>query len=134
MVSCRLVVNDRLIFPSGDRLKFPTGGRSDLGVRCERGMHQSCFALLAWAVRIALNVDRRRVVQQPTKDRTRNHGVAERLAPRAQALITGLEEEVCALAINQDVADLVDDQELRSRQHIEPLLKPVLRRTPRPAL
>src|SRR5262249_19216791 len=69
-----------------------------------------------------------------------DHGVPEDLAPRPEALVARdddraalvasadeLEEEVGALAIDRDVADLVDDQDLRLGEQFEPLVETVLR-------
>ena len=65
------------------------------------------------------------MVQQQVEDGARDHRVAEDVAPRAQALIARhddrapfvaardeLEEQIGALAVDRDVADLVDDEEL----------------------
>jgi len=102
-------------------------------------MHQAGFPLFAEPIRVALDVDRGRVVQQPVEDGARDHRVAEDLAPRARALIAAeqdraafiapadeLEEEIGPLPIDRDVADLVDNQELGLGHDLEPLLEAIL--------
>lgn len=82
-------------------------------------------AFLFQAVALSFDVDGGGVVEQPVEDGAGDDGVAEDVAPGAEALVAGerdgapfvaagdeLEEEVCALAVDGDVADLVDDQEL----------------------
>jgi len=80
------------------------------------------------AVALALDGDRRRVVQQAVEDRRGEHRVAgEDLSPFAVALVGGqddravlvalrhdLEEQGSALGLEGQEADLVDDQEPRS--------------------
>src|SRR5262249_61947091 len=65
--------------------------------------------------------------------------MAEDPAPGAEALIAReddrpalvapgheLKEEIGAVAVDRDVADLVDDEQLRLREEFEPLLEPIL--------
>ena len=79
------------------------------------------------------------MVQQAVEDGGGDHGVAKDLAPGAQALIAGqddraplvaardqLKEEIGALAIDGDVADLVDDQQLGLRQDLQPFVEAAL--------
>src|SRR5258706_9502591 len=68
-----------------------------------------------------------------------DHAIAEDVAPGAKALVGGedhwaalvatadeLEEEICAGAIDRQVADLVDDQEPRHGEELELLFEPAL--------
>ena len=65
------------------------------------------------------------MVQQPVEDRTGDYGIAEDLTPGAETLIAGdddrtalvtardqLEEQVGALAVDRQIANLIDDQQL----------------------
>lgn len=65
------------------------------------------------------------MVKEPIENRRANDGIPEDLATGAETLITGeqnralliaprdeLEEQVGALPINGDIADLINDQEL----------------------
>jgi hypothetical protein len=84
------------------------------------GSHQTCFPLLPEPIRVTFDVDRTGVMKEPVEDRARDDRIAEDIAPRPEALIAGqqdraalvtvtdeLEEEIRALPINRDVADLV---------------------------
>jgi hypothetical protein len=74
------------------------------------------------------------MVQQAVEGRAGDHGIAEDLAPGTETLIAGdddrtafvtardqLEEQVGALAVDRQIANLVADQELRLGQQLEPL-------------
>ncbi len=78
-------------------------------------------------------------MQQAIEDGAGDHRIAEDFAPRAKTLIAGeqdraafiastdeLKEEIRALPIDRDVADLVDDQELGLREDLEPLFQAIL--------
>ena len=80
-------------------------------------------------VAVAADVDGDRVVEEAIEDGRRDDGIAEDLAPRAEALVAGqddgaalvatgdeLEEEVGAVAIDRDVADLVDHEQRGLRE------------------
>lgn len=82
-------------------------------------------------------------MEQPVEDRARQHGVPERLAPFCQGLVRRddgrralvspgdqPEEQVAALRVEGQEADLVDDEEPVSAEILEPLLEAVLH--PRP--
>jgi len=90
-------------------------------------------------VGVALDVDRRRVVKDPVQDGRGDHRIAEDLVPLAEAAVRGqdqgpllvtprdeLEKQMGAVAVDGDVADLVDDQELGLAVELEPLLDAVL--------
>ena len=75
-------------------------------------------------------------MQQTVEDCAGDDVIAEDLAPRAEALIAGdddratlvaardqLEEQVGALAVDRQIANLVADQELRLGQQLEPLVE-----------
>src|SRR5215469_5794793 len=77
------------------------------------------------------------MVQEPVEDRAGDHGVAEHFAPGTETLIAGnndratlvtprdqLEEQVGALAVNRQVADLIDYEQLGLSQELEPLFQP----------
>ena len=72
------------------------------------------------------------MVEEPVEERGGDHGVAEDVAPRAEALVAReddgaplvaardqLEEEIGAVAVDRDVADLVDDQQLGLGEELE---------------
>jgi hypothetical protein len=76
------------------------------------------------------------MIEQAIEDCARDHGIAEDFAPCAETLIAGdddrtalvaardqLEEQIRALAIDRQVADLVADQELRLSQQLEALVE-----------
>src|SRR5258708_1633593 len=75
-------------------------------------------------------------MQQTVEDCAGDDVIAEDLAPRAEALIAGdddratlvtardqLEEEVGALPVDRQIANLVADQQLRLGQQLEPLVE-----------
>ncbi len=79
------------------------------------------------------------MVQEPVENRARNHRIAKDLAPGSETLIAGhedgallvaatdqLEEEIHPLPVDRDVADLVDDEEPRLGEQLEPFLEAVL--------
>ena len=79
------------------------------------------------------------MVKDPIQDGRGDHGVAEDLVPLAEAAVGGqdqrpllvaardeLEEQMGAVTVDGDVADLVDDQELGLAVKLEPLLDAVL--------
>ena len=87
-------------------------------------LQQPGLELLAEAVAVPFDVGGDGVVEQAIEDRGRDHGIAEHLAPSPEALVTGeddgpalvatgdeLEEEVGTLAVDGDIADLVDDEQ-----------------------
>jgi hypothetical protein len=76
--------------------------------------------VFAQPVRVALDGDDHRVVQQPVEQRGGDHGVAEDLGPLAEAAVAGqdhraalvagvdeLEEQVAAAGAHRQVAELV---------------------------
>ena len=81
------------------------------------------------------------MMQQPIQDRRRDQRVAKDFSPRPEAVVRGedngaslippgdeLEEEVGAVLIKRDVADLIDDQQRRQGIRLEAFLQPVLGR------
>ena len=79
------------------------------------------------------------MVQDPVQDGRGDHGIAEDLVPLREAPVRGqdqralfvpprdeLEEQMRAVPVDRDVADLVDDQELGLAVELQPLLDPVL--------
>ena len=121
----------------GDRHGLPARRRFD-GLDAAR-LEQAGLELLAEPVAVALDVNGDGVVEQAIEDRGRDHGIAEHLAPGPEALVAGeddgaalvaardeLEEEVGALAVDRDVADLVDDEQLRLPQELEALVEAVV--------
>jgi hypothetical protein len=80
------------------------------------------------------------MVQKPIEDRAGDHGVAEHVAPGAQALIAGdddraafiatgdqLEEQVGALTVDRQIADFIDQERLRFSQQLESFFQPAFR-------
>ncbi len=76
-------------------------------------------------------------MQQPVEDRGGDDAVAEDLAPGAEALVAGqdhgpafiapadeLEEQVRALAVDRQVADLVDDEQPRGGVDLQLFFQP----------
>ena len=103
-------------------------------------LQQPGLELLAEAVAVPFDVDGDGVVEQAIEDRGRDHGIAEHLAPGAETLIAGeddgpalvaardeLEEKVGPLAVNGDVADLVDDEDLGLGQELQAFVPAILR-------
>ena len=103
------------------------------------GLSSPALSFSREPVALALDVDGDRVVQQAVEDGGGDHRVAEDVPPGAEALVAGdddraalvaaadeLEEQVGALAIDRDVADLVDDQDLRLGEELELLVEAVL--------
>ena len=125
--------------PPTYQVKVPPPGYSLSAGGRDLRLEQSRLHLLLEPVAVAPDVDGDRVVQQAVEDGGGDDGVAEDLAPGAQALIAGqddraplvaardeLKEEIGALAVDGDVADLVDDQQLRLRQDLQPLVEAAL--------
>jgi len=76
------------------------------------------------------------MVEQAIEDRAGDHGIAEHLAPGAEALVAGdddraalvtardqLEEQVGALAIDRQIADLVDQEKLRLSKQLQSIFE-----------
>ena len=95
----------------------------------ELGFEQTGLELLLKPEAFSFDVDGNRMVQKPIENRAGDHGVAEDLAPGAETLVAGnddrttlvaardqLKEQIGALAVDRQVADLVADQELRLGQ------------------
>ena len=102
------------------------------------GLEQARLPLFPQTITLAFDIDRDGMVEQSIENRRGDDGIPEDLAPGAEALIAGeqnralliapgdeLEEQIGALPINRDIADLVNDQELGLGQHLEPVLQPV---------
>ena len=102
----------------------------------ELGFEQAGLELLLKPEAFTFDVDRDRMVQQAVEDRAGDHGVAEDLAPGAETLVAGdddraalvaardqLEEQIGALAVDRQIANLVTDQKLRLTQQLEPLVE-----------
>src|SRR5882672_7782947 len=96
------------------------------------GADQSGSQLVLEPVRVAADVQGHGVMQHAIEDRGGDHAVAEHVGPGREALVTGedhrpalvaatdqLEEEVRAKPIDRQVADLVDDEQLRSGVDLE---------------
>jgi hypothetical protein len=88
------------------------------------GSRRGVGAAFAQAVALALEGDHRGVVNEAVDERGGDHGVAEDLAPGLEAAVAGdddraafvaardeREEQVGGLALQGEVADLVDDQQ-----------------------
>src|SRR5215475_4980216 len=97
----------------------PPGSRFGLFRADEAGLQ-----FLLEPVRVAADVERHRVMEEPIEDRGGDYPVAEHIAPSGEALVAGddhrpalvavadqLEEEVRAQPIDRQVANLVDDQQ-----------------------
>jgi hypothetical protein len=102
----------------------------------ELRFEQTGLELLLEPEAFSFDVDCNRMVQKPIENRAGDHVIAEDLAPGAKTLVAGnddrtslvatrdqLEEQIGALAIDRQVADLVADQELRLSQQLEPLVE-----------
>ena len=98
------------------------------------------FDLFPETIRVAFDVDRRRVMEDPVEDGRGDHRVPKDLVPLTEAPVRSqdqgslfvpagdeLEEQVRPVPIYGDVTNLVDDQELRLTVELQPLLDPVLR-------
>jgi hypothetical protein len=83
------------------------------------------FDLFAKTIRVALDADRRGVIENPVQDGCCDHLIPEDLIPLAEGPVGGLdqgsffvtpgdelEEEMRAVAVDWDVFNLVDDEEL----------------------
>jgi hypothetical protein len=79
------------------------------------------FDLFPQTIRVALDVDRCRVMEDPVKDGRGDDRIAENLVPLAEAAVGGqderplfiapgdeLEEKVRPVTVDRDIADLVD--------------------------
>jgi hypothetical protein len=97
------------------------------------------FDLFSEPIRVALDIDRGRMMQDPVQDGRRDHRITEDLVPLREAAVGGqdqgaffvaagdeLEEQMSAVPVDGDVADLVDDQEFGLAVELQPLLDPVL--------
>src|SRR5947208_588512 len=109
------------------------------GLRPDLGLEEPGLQLLAQPVALASDVDGDRVVEETVEDGGGDHGVPEDVAPCAEALIARqddraplvaagdeLEEEIGAVAVDRDVADLVDDQQRRLGEELQTLVEPIL--------
>jgi hypothetical protein len=116
--------------PPGPFLRFFSLGLSD----------EARFDFFPEPVGVALDVDRGGVVQDPVQDGRGDDRVAEDLVPLGEAPVRGqdqrfffvppgdeLEEQMRAVTVDGDVADLVDNQKLGLAVELQPLLDPVLR-------
>lgn len=99
----------------------------------------SRLALLAQAVALPADVDCRREVQQAIQNGRGQHLVREDVAPLAIGLVAGqddavplvaatdqLEQELGRLAVEREVAHLVQDEQLGATQRVEPMSQAVL--------
>ena len=90
--------------------------------------------VVAHPVAVAANVDDVAMMEQAIDQRSGHEIVTEDLAPFVEGLVRGqdggggfvaagheLEEEHGAVAIDREVADLVDDQDRRVREGLEPV-------------
>jgi hypothetical protein len=118
-------------------MALPARSRFD-GLGAAR-LEEPGLELLAESVTVALDVDGDGVMKPAIEDGGGDHRIAEHLASGPEALIAAeddgpalvaaqdeLEEEVGALAVDGDVADLVDDEQLRLPRELEALVEPVL--------
>jgi hypothetical protein len=99
------------------------------------GFSRPAFSFSRNPVAVAADVDGDRMMPQSIEDGGGDLGVSEDLAPGAKALIARqddgaavapgdeLEEQVGALAVNRDVPDLIDNQQLWLRQDLEALIE-----------
>ncbi len=94
------------------------------------------FNLFPETIGVALDVDCRRVMEDPIEDGGGDHRVPEDLVPLAEASVRGqdesallvaagdeLEKQVRTVPVDRDLADLVDDQELGLGVELQPLLE-----------
>jgi hypothetical protein len=96
--------------------------------------HEARFDLFLEPIGTAFDIDRRGVMQDTVQDGRGDHRIAEDLVPLGEAPVRShdqgalliaagdeLEEQMRAVAIDRDVADLVDDQELGLAVELQPL-------------
>ncbi len=67
--------------------------------------HQSRLPLLAEPVRLAFDVDRGGVMEEPIEDRAGDHRIAEHLAPRAKTLIAGQQNGAAFVATTDQLEE-----------------------------
>jgi hypothetical protein len=90
--------------------------------------------VLAQAVAGAFDVDDDRMVEQAVQQRSRDHGISKNLSPLGKAAIAGqdhgaalvagvdqLKEQVPGRGAEGEIADLVDDQQLRPAEKADAL-------------
>ena len=83
------------------------------------------------------------MVQEAVEDGSGHHRIPEYLAPFAYTAIAGhqqaalliaprnqLEEEVCGIGLERQIAELVHDEELGLREMAQPLLEPIIEVSP----
>lgn len=122
------------LFPPAAPCEKPRS--SCVGLGLEFRFEQSGLEFFPKSEAFSFDVDRDRMIKQAVEDRAGDHGIAEDLAPGAEALVAGdddrttlvaardqLEEEISAVAIHRQVADLVANQQLRLGQQLEPLVE-----------
>src|SRR5207247_7336592 len=115
-----------------------SGFRRSGGVAERRSLSGGCDveAALAQAVALSFEGDHGRVVDKPVDEGGGDHRVAEDLAPLLEAAVRGdddraafvaagdeREEQVGGLALQGEVADLVDDQQVVTLEPAELLLE-----------
>src|SRR5262249_9160737 len=112
----------------------PRGSLRGLG-----GANEAGFELVLEPIRIAPDVEGDGVVEDAIEDRRGDDPIAEDLAPAPEALVAGqnhraalvpaadeLEEQVGALPIDGQIADLVDDEQAGHRVELEFVVEPPL--------
>ena len=82
-----------------------SGSLAELGPARGKRHRQPSTAFLFQAVRLAFDVDRGGVMQQAIEDRARDHGIAEDLAPRTEALIAGQEDRAPLVATRDELEE-----------------------------
>lgn len=103
---------------TGRREAEPTGGPSPAG-------DEAALSLGAEPVTIAADRQHVAVMQEPVEDRGGDHGTGEHSAPFGNTAVRGdqhgasfiapadqLEEEMCRVRFQRQIAELVDDQQL----------------------
>jgi hypothetical protein len=102
----------------------------------EFGLEQAGLELLSEAEAFAFDIDRDRMMEQAIEDGAGDHGIAEDFSPGAETLVAGdddraalvaardqLEEQVNALTVNRQIANLVDYQKLRLTEDLQPFIQ-----------
>lgn len=119
---------DPLVGPRADRRSWRRLGRRFSVRACLGGrfrFDQPGFEFLAQPIALPFDVDRDRVLEESIENGRGNHGIAEDFAPVAETLIARqndrapfvatrdeLEEQIGALPINRNIADLIDNQQV----------------------